>query len=150
MAGHPALGRVFSLNMGQWVRGAQVQGKLAGTAAGERGSTGAAGGGGGGACRAVAVGHVCGEGVCGGEEGRLCRPSSLGVAGRSRCRGGRYSGATGSLGLVFGTGACAHPTLLVHLPEGGARALSCGALHPARSPRVELGSTKGVVWCSVV
>ena len=36
-------------------------------------------------------------------------------------------GATGSPGLVFRTRACTHPTLLVHHPEGGAKALSCGA-----------------------
>ena len=44
--------------------------------------------GGGGASRGTAVGPVCGDGACGGEEGRLCQPSSLLVAGRSGCLGG--------------------------------------------------------------
>ena len=34
----------------------------------------------------------------------------------------------GGGGDLFGTGACAHLTLLVHLLEGGARALLCSAL----------------------
>ena len=45
---------------------------------------------------------------------------------------------------------CAHPTLLVHHPEGGARALSCRASHPAPSPWVELGSTQVVLCCVVL
>ena len=42
------------------------------------------------------------------------------------------------------------PDTVSTLPIGSARALSSGALHPAPSPWVELGSTQGVVWCGVV
>ena len=80
LAGRPAPGRVFWIPAAQWVR--------VGTGGRET-------------CRdggkdAVALawggmeGPVHGEGACGGEEGRLCQPSSLGVVGRSRCLGGRY------------------------------------------------------------
>ena len=45
---------------------------------------------GGGACRGSAEGPVRGAGALGERRGRLCQPSSLGVAGCSRSLGGRY------------------------------------------------------------
>ena len=59
---------------------------------------------------------MCGGGALGGRRGRLCQPSSPGVADRSQSLGGRYSGAAGSPGVVFGSRACAHLTLLVRHP----------------------------------
>ena len=75
MAGHPALGRVFCIPVGQWVRVGTGGWK---TGRGVAGGTAPLARGGGGGCRAAAEGLVCGEGVCGGEEGRLCQPSSKG------------------------------------------------------------------------
>ena len=95
-------------------------------------------------------GPVGGVGACGEEEGGLCQPSSLGVAGRFPWPRWPVLGGRRIPGLVFSTRACVHPTLLVHHPEGGAQALLCGASHPAPSPWVGLGSTQGVVWCGVV
>ena len=53
--------------------------------------------------------------------------------------------------MVFGTGACAHPTLLVHRPRGGARALSGRASHPGTQPMGRAGEYSCcVVLCCVV
>ena len=89
-------------------------------------------------------GHVWGG------RGGLCQPSSLGVAGWFPRPRRPVLGGCGILGLVLSTRMCVHPTLLIQHPEGSARALWWGALHPAPSQWVGLGSTQGVVWCGVV
>ena len=123
---------------------------------GHRGVRGGGDGGGqkqerwGGTCQGSAEGPVSGRACWGERRGRLGHPSSLGVPTVPRAVAAGTRGPRGPLGVVLGTGACAHPTLLVHCLQGSARALSSGASHPAPSPWVELGSTQAVVWCGVV
>ena len=62
-----------------------------------------------------------GGGGAGERRGRLGQPSSLGVADRFPGPKRPVLGAAGSLGMVLGTGVCAHPTLLVRAVPGPRR-----------------------------